>query len=96
MASIYAVAMFSSIKLALVKKSISLFTRNLRKSQQSTVQLCLKLIAFGTSSTLVAFGEKYFDYCEKGIRTKVLAIGGYKSAFIAELVASYPFEKFNN
>ena len=57
-ASIYAVAMYPSIKLPLVKKAISYFTRNLQKSQQYTVKLCLKLIAFGMSSTLLTFEEK--------------------------------------
>ena len=51
-ASIDSVAMYPSIKFHLVKKAISYFTRNLPKSQQSTVKLCLKLIAFGMSSTL--------------------------------------------
>ena len=57
-ASIDAVAMYPSIEFPLVKKAISYFTRNLPKSQQSTVKLCLKLIAFGMSSTLLTFEEK--------------------------------------
>ena len=50
-----AVAMYPLIKFPLVKKAISYFTRNLPKRQQSTVTLCLKLIAFGMSSTLLTF-----------------------------------------
>ena len=75
--SIDAVAMYPSIKFPLVKKEISYSTRNLTKSQQYTVKLCLKLIAFGMSSTLLTFGEKYFEYGEKDINTKGLEIGGY-------------------
>ena len=88
-ATIDAVAMYASIKFTLVKKAISHFTRNLPKSQQSTVKLCLKLIAFGMSSTLLTLEEKYYEYGEKGIETKGLAIGGYESAFLADLVAYY-------
>ena len=66
--------MYPLIKFPLVKKEISYFTRNLPKSQQSTVKLCLKLVAFGVSSTLLTFEEKYFEYGEKGIKTKVLVI----------------------
>ena len=95
-ASIDAVAIYPSIKFTLVKKAISYFTRNLPKSQQPTVKLCLKLIAFGMSSTLLKFEEKYYEYGEKGIKTKGLAIGGYESAFLADLVASYLFKKCNN
>ena len=47
-------------------------------------------------STLLTFEEKYFEYSEKGIETKGLAIGGYQSDFLAELVASYLFQKCNN
>ena len=54
-ASMDAVEMYPLIKLPLVKKSILYFTRNLPKIQQYTVTLCLKLIAFGMSSTLLKF-----------------------------------------
>ena len=94
--SIDAVAMYPSIKFPLVKKAISYFTRNLSKSQQSSVKLCLKLIAFGMSSTLLTFEEKYYEYGEKGIETKGIAISGYKSAFLADLVVSYLFEECKN
>ena len=48
------------------------------------------------SSTLLTFEEKYFVYGEKGIKKKVLVIGGYKQDFLADLVASYLFEKCKN
>ena len=69
-ASIDAVAMYPSIKFPLVKKAISYFPKNLPRSQQSTVKLCLKLIAFGMSYTLLTFEEKYYEYGEKGIEKK--------------------------
>ena len=92
----YAVAMYPLIKFPLMKKAISDFTRNLPKIQQSAVKLCLKLIAFGTSSTLLKFEEKYFEYGEKGTKTKGLAIGGYESDFLVDLLVSYLLEKCNN
>ena len=66
-ASIDAVSIYLSMKFPLLKKAISYFTRNLPKIQKSTVKLCLKLIAFGVRSTLLAFKEKYYEYGEKGI-----------------------------
>ena len=48
------------------------------------------------SSTLLAFEKKYYEYCDKGIEKKGLAIGGYESAFLAYLVVSYLFEKCIN
>ena len=94
-ASIDAVAMYPSIKFPLVKKEISYFTRSLQKNQQSNVKLCLKLIKFGMSSTVLTFEDKYYEYGEKSIKTKGLAIGRYESAFLTDLVASYLFEKCN-
>ena len=48
------------------------------------------------SSTLLTFEDKYYEYGEKGIKTEGLAIGGYKSAFLTDLVAYYLLEKCNN
>ena len=76
-ASIDAVEMYPSIKFPLVKKSISFFTVNLVKNQPYTIKLCLKIIAFGMRSTLLIFGDKYFEYVERGIEKKGLGIGGY-------------------
>ena len=43
-------------------------------------------------STLLTFEDKYYEYVEKGIKTKCPAIGGYESAFLEDLVASYLLE----
>ena len=79
-----------------MKKSISYSTINLPKSQQSTVKLCMKLIVLRMSSTLLTFGEKYFECGQKGIKTKGLVIGRFKSGFLAYLVASYLFKRIND
>eukprot|EP00957_Ditylum_brightwellii_P053547 4057531-Ditylum_brightwellii.AAC.1 len=56
------------------------------------------MVQFGMKNTLVSYGDKYFVY--KGaakeanltIDNVALAIGSYKSAVLADLVASYLFE----
>eukprot|EP00957_Ditylum_brightwellii_P211844 15366664-Ditylum_brightwellii.AAC.1 len=56
------------------------------------------MIKFGMQSTLIQYNGKYYAY--KGVvkgKTMVaediaLAIGAYKSAFCADIVASYIFE----
>ena len=58
--------------------------------------LCLRLIGFGMSSNLLNFQEKYYEHGEDGLETKVLAIGGYESVLLADLVASYLLEVTNN
>ena len=69
--------MYLSIKFPLVNTAISYFTRNLPNNQQYTITLCLKLVLFGTSSTLLTFRYKYFEYGDKVIETKGLEIGRY-------------------
>ena len=55
--------------------------------------LCLDLIQFGMSLTLIAFDGEYYEYHGGEREEQGLAIGGYESAFLADLVASYLFEK---
>ena len=45
------------------------------------------------SSTLICFDGNYYEYHGGKKEEQGLAIGGYESAFLANLVASYLFEK---
>ena len=45
------------------------------------------------SSTLISFDRDYYEYHGGKKEEQGLAIGGYESAFLADLVASYLFEK---
>ena len=52
------------------------------------------MINFGMASCFIFFNGKYFKYpCKGNNNNKGLAIGGYESAFLADLVASYLLEK---
>ena len=53
----------------------------------------MELIWFGMSSTLIYFDGEYYDYHGGKKEEQGLAIGGYESSFLANLVASYRFEK---
>ena len=55
-----------------------------------------KRICFGMSSTLTSFDGKYYEYHGGEREYQGLAISGYKSAFLADLVASYIFENSNS
>ena len=48
------------------------------------------------SSTLLNFQDKYYEYGDEGLETKGLAIEGYESALLPDLVASYLLEVTNN
>ena len=73
--------MYPSIKFTLVNKAISYFTINLPKTINPLSKLCLSLIAFRMSSTILKLEEKYFECGEKGTK-EGLAIGRYKSNFL--------------
>ena len=48
------------------------------------------------SSTLINSQDKYYEYGDEGLEKNGLAIRGYESAFLADLVASYLLEVTNN
>ena len=60
------------------------------------IDLCLILIGFVLSSTIINFKYKYYKYGEEGLEPKGLAIGGHKSTFLADVVYSYLLEATNN
>ena len=77
----------------LVKKAIDHFTVSFSKEDKTAIEICCHLIQFRMSSTLLVFKDRYFEYNGgSSIDEKGLAIGRYKSSFLADLVASYLFE----
>ena len=85
--------MYPSIKLSTIRKAVRYFARKLTSETKKTINLSLELIHFGMSSTLISFDGKYYEYHGGEREEQGLAIGGYESSFLADLVASYLFEK---
>ena len=54
-ASVDVINMYPSIKLATIKKAVIFFARKLTSEVKKTINLCLDLIQFGMSSTLISF-----------------------------------------
>ena len=92
-ASVDAINIYPSIKLETIKKAVIFFARKLTSEVKKTINLCLDLIQFGMSSTLISFDGEYYEYHGREREEQRLAIGGYESVFLADLVASYLFEK---
>ena len=65
----------------------------LTSETKKTINLCLVLLQFGMSSTLIYFDGEYYEYHGGEREEHGSAISGYESAFLADLVASYLFEK---
>ena len=92
-ASVDVINMYPSIKLATIKKAVRFFARKLASETKKKINVCLDLIQFGMSSTLISFDGEYYEYHGGEREEQGLAIGGYESVFLAYLVASYLFEK---
>ena len=72
---------------------VSVLAKNLTAETKKTINLLLELILFGMSSTLICFDGEYYEYHGGEKEEQWLAIGGYELAVLADLVASYLFEK---
>ena len=92
-ASVDAINIYPSIKLATIKKAVRYFARTFTRETKKTINLCLDLIQFGMSSTLISFDGEYYEYHGGERKEQGLAIGGYESELLADLVASYLFGK---
>ena len=64
-------------------------------STKKTINICLNLIRFGMSSTLISFDGEYYEYHGGEREEQELAADGYESMSLANLVAFYLLEKAN-
>jgi hypothetical protein len=59
-------------------------------NNQDTVEVCLEMVRFGMKSTLFTFQDQFYEYDgEENIDDRGLTIGGYESAWLADLVGAY-------
>ena len=88
------VAMYPSIQFKLVRKAVEFFSKSLTKRDKKKIEKCLEMVKFGMSNTLVSFIDKFYEYDgDLDDEERGLTIGGYESAWLADLVASYILEK---
>eukprot|EP00957_Ditylum_brightwellii_P199055 15173218-Ditylum_brightwellii.AAC.2 len=90
--------MYPSVRVKLIKKALKYYSRNLPVDAKKQIKLGLKMVQLGMKNRLVNFGDKFYT-CKGAAKGKnliaddiTIAIGGYKLAFLADLVASYVFE----
>ena len=76
-APVDAINMYPSIKISTIKKAMILFARKLTAATKKTINLCLELIRFIMSSTLISFDGEYYKYHGGKKEEQGLAIGGY-------------------
>ena len=59
--SVDTINMYPYIKLATIKKAVRFLAITLTKATKKTINLCLELICFGMSSTLICFDVEYYE-----------------------------------
>ena len=86
--------MYPSIKFNMVYKAVHHYARKLNEDTKTTINRCLEMIKFGMENTLIQFKGKYYEYGgSEDVNLQGLTIGGHKSAFLADLVATYTLEE---
>ena len=64
------------------------------KGNKAKAKKCLNLVKYGINNIFITFGVQYWIYGGfLPVKDKVFTIGGYESAFFADLVATYILEK---
>ena len=58
-ASVDAINMYPSIKLATIRKAVKIFARKITRETKKRINICLGLIHFGMRSTLISFDGEY-------------------------------------
>jgi hypothetical protein len=88
--SIDAINYYPSIHLRLVQKAVEYCSIGLSKEAWETIENCLTMIASGMKSTLFTFQDVYYEYDgDADPDDRGLTIGGYESAWLANLVWAY-------
>ena len=89
--------MYPSIKFHMVKKAIDHYSTNLSTDEKALIQRCLSMIEFGMGNTFFSFRDQHYQYNGHGdADNKGLTIGGFESAWLADLVASWLLETCAN
>jgi hypothetical protein len=87
-----AVNMYPSIKFNLIVKAVTHFAKKAGchecEHESELIETCLQLLKFSMETNILTFKGKYYEYGGK-TTIKGLNIGGFESAWLADLVAAY-------
>ena len=74
----------------MVIKAVNYFSKGLRKGEKKRIKDCLKMVNSGMTLTILSFKDEFYKYNGKvEVRKKVLTIGGFESAWLADLVMTF-------
>ena len=82
------------ISYVLIRRAVDYFMQDASEEDKGIVGRCLEMVQFGMDNTFVTFEDQYWIYGgDLPVEEKGLTIGGYESAFFADLAAAYILEK---
>ena len=80
---------YPSVKAKLVKAAIRDFAKDLPEEDKKIIEECIEMIQFGMKSTFVRYKDQYYEYdIATDPENKGLSIGGYPSAWLADLAGA--------
>ena len=86
--------MYPSISLSLIKEALLFFSSVLPEEEQKMVMRAWAFGQFGMDGSIMQFGGEYYRYVGAQRSGEAsLSIGGFESAFYADLVMSFIFQK---
>ena len=93
LASVDAEACYPSVRLKLVRKAVHCCSKDLSEEDKNKIEDCLDMIKFGMSNAPLTFVDKCYE-CDGAMDTeeKGLTVGGYESAWLADLVGAYTLD----
>ena len=86
--------MYPSIKYRLVLSAINSYSERFNEEEMERIDAALEMLKFRTRNTIISFADKYYE-CGTSDNPMEwgLTIGGYESAWLADIVASYVLDK---
>ena len=85
--------MYPSVKFEMIERAVNLFLADTSHDGKKSAKQCLDMFKFGMDNTFVTFEDQYYIYGGfLTVEEKGPTIGGFESAFFADLVAAYILE----
>jgi hypothetical protein len=89
--------MYPQCRFKAVKAAVRYYSSQLPVLLQERVKKCLKILKLSMGNTIVSFRDTYYEYgVDPDPDHRGLTIGGFESAFLADLEATYIFDKLKH
>jgi hypothetical protein len=85
--------MYPLIKSLQIELACEYFLQDAPEEDRILLHCCLEMVKFSMANTLIQFNGAYYEYSGNvDVNNKGLTIGGFESAFFADLVAAWILE----